>query len=234
MRLDRLLSHSSGLSRSRIKILLHHGAVCVDGTPVREAGMLVQAAHRITLEGQAVDWPCERYVMLHKPSGYVCSTEEAGHPLVASLVDALWAPKLHSAGRLDVDTTGLVLLTTDGQWSHALTSPRRACFKTYLVTVKHPLHSDLVERFATGLLLNGEAKPTLPAQLTVLDTHTARVSLSEGRYHQVKRMFAACSNRVEALHREAIGALQLDTALAPGQWRVLTPSEIEQAVHGND
>jgi 16S rRNA pseudouridine516 synthase len=112
-----------------------------------------------------------------------------------------------------------------------VTSPRRRCNKTYLAGLKHPLADDVAQRFAAGLQLNGEAEATLPAQLQVLDPHTARVTLHEGRYHQVKRMFAACSNRVVTLHRERIGTIQLDPALAPGQWRELDHNEIRSFLH---
>lgn len=226
MRLDRLLSQVSGLSRNHVKSLLRGDKVQVDGHTVRDAALQVNALQAITLRDDAVEWPRDRYVMLYKPDGYVCSTAEGAYPLVASLVDMPWAAHLHSAGRLDADSTGLVLLTTDGQWSHALTSPRRQCVKSYLVTVKHPLQPDVVQRFAAGLVLNDDPQPTLPAQLELLNTHTARVQITEGRYHQVKRMFAACSNRVVTLHREAIGHLVLDAALHPGQWRELTTAEI--------
>ena len=225
LRLDRLLSQASGLSRSQVKGIVISGLVQVDGAVVRDAGFSVRATQQVLLDGEAVEWPRERYVMLHKPVGYVCSTDEPGHPLVADLIDAPWAQRLHSAGRLDVDSTGLVLLTSDGQWSHALTSTRRGCVKTYRVQVKHPLDASLKQRFADGVVLRDEAKPTLPAVLDLLDSHTARVRISEGRYHQVKRMFAACGNRVEALHREAIGNLALDPQLQPGEWRELTPHE---------
>ena len=226
MRLDRLLSQVSGLSRNHVKSLLRGDNVQVDGVTVRDAALQVNAMQAITLRDEVVEWPRERYVMLHKPDGYVCSTAEGAYPLVASLVDTPWAARLHSAGRLDADSTGLVLLTTDGQWSHALTSPRRQCVKSYVVTVKHPLQPELVQRFATGLVLNDDPQPTLPAQLELLDSHTARVHITEGRYHQVKRMFAACSNRVVTLHREAIGHLVLDAALQSGQWRELTAAEV--------
>ncbi len=226
MRLDRFVSHCAGLSRSQVRKLLHADCVAVDAAPVRDPAFSVTEHTVVTLHGAVLPWPRQRYVMLNKPAGYVCSTEDAEHPLVGSLIAQAWAGTLHTAGRLDVDTTGLVLLTSDGEWSHALTSPRRACFKTYLVGTKHPLGEDLVQRFANGLLLKGEDKPTLPARLTLLDNRTARVEVQEGRYHQVKRMFAACSNRVESLHREAIGAIRLDPLLQPGQWRELSAAEI--------
>lgn len=227
LRLDKLLSQSTGLSRSQVKAIVHSDVVQVDGTVVRDTGLIVQATQEVLLDGDVIEWPRERYVMLHKPAGYVCSTDEPGHPLVAELIEAPWAAKLHSAGRLDSDSTGLVLLTSDGQWSHALTSPRRGCVKTYTLRVKHPLEPSLIQRFAEGIVLCDEAKPTLPAELEILDPHSARVRISEGRYHQVKRMFAACGNRVEALHRDAIGTLVLDAQLQPGEWRELTQQEVE-------
>ncbi len=226
MRLDRFLAHSSGMSRNQVKVLLHSGEVLIDGEPARNSGLQVGAHNHITLAGAVLAWPRHYYVMLHKPLGYVCSTEESAHPLVASLIDHPWAANLHSAGRLDADTTGLVLLTSDGNWSHDLTSPRRVCDKTYLVGVKHPLQPELVQRFAEGVVLNDDPKPTRPAQLVLLDSLTARVTVHEGRYHQVRRMFAACSNRVETLHRESIGTIKLDAALPPGQWRELTAEEV--------
>lgn len=231
LRLDRFLAHASGLSRSQVRKLLKGGAVTVDGVACTDADLDVSARHRISLEDNVLEWPRARYVMLHKPVGYVCSHEDANHPLVTSLINTPWADGMHSAGRLDVDTTGLVLLTNDGEWSHRVTSPRRHCDKTYVAGLKHPLAADAAQRFAAGLMLNGEEQPTLPAQLEQLDPHTARVTLHEGRYHQVKRMFAACSNRVATLHRERIGAIQLDPALAPGQWRELDNDEIRSFMH---
>jgi 16S rRNA pseudouridine516 synthase len=231
LRLDRFLAHASEQSRSQVRKLLKAGAVTVDGVACADAERDINAQHRVTLDGAVLEWPRARYVMLHKPEGYVCSQEDANHPLVTSLLATPWAESLHSAGRLDVDTTGLVLLTNDGDWSHRVTSPRRRCNKTYLAGLKHPLADDVAQRFAAGLQLNGEAEATLPAQLQVLDPHTARVTLHEGRYHQVKRMFAACSNRVVTLHRERIGTIQLDPALAPGQWRELDHNEIRSFLH---
>jgi 16S rRNA pseudouridine516 synthase len=227
LRLDRLLAESTGCSRSQARSLLLRSAVSVEGRTVRDAGFLVTPQCRVALEGSAVEWPREHYLMLHKPAGYECSSKSALHPLVSSLVPAPLGSRLHCAGRLDVDTTGLVLLTTDGQFSHAVTSPRRACLKTYLVTVRHPLDSTVPQRFAGGLQLRDEPRPTLPARLELLGPLQARLWLAEGRYHQVKRMFAACGNRVEVLHREAIGAVRLDPALAAGQWRELTADEVE-------
>lgn len=226
MRLDRFVSHCASLSRSQVRKLLHADCITVDGVAERDPARSISPNNVVALHGTLLPWPRSHYVMLNKPAGFECSTEAIAHPLVGSLIDQNWAGSLHTAGRLDVDSTGLVLLTDDGAWSHALTSPRRNCFKTYLVGTKHPLTDAIVPQFAAGLLLNGEDKPTLPAQVEILDTRIARVRVQEGRYHQVKRMFAACSNRVESLHREAIGAIVLDALLQPGQWRELTDSEI--------
>lgn len=225
VRLDRFLAHATGLSRSEVRKLLRADAVSVDGGVVRDPALAVRVDQVISLDDVELEWPGARYVMLHKPIGYVCSAADSHHPSVTELVEEPWAESLHSAGRLDVDTTGLVLLTNDGQWSHRLTSPRSQCTKTYVATLRDPLSDSIAARFARGMLLEGESHPTLPARLDVLDSHTARVELQEGRYHQVKRMFAACGNHVEALHRESIGAIKLDPALEPGQWRALTDDE---------
>jgi len=209
-----------------VRKLLRADAVCVDGSVVRDPALAVRADQAISLDDALLDWPGARYVMLHRPAGYVCSAADTHHPSVTELVEEPWAESLHSAGRLDVDTTGLVLLTNDGQWSHRLTSPRSQCSKAYIATLRDPLGDNITARFARGMLLEGESRPTLPARLEQLDTHTARVELQEGRYHQVKRMFAACGNHVEALHRERIGTLVLDATLEPGEWRALTEDEV--------
>jgi 16S rRNA pseudouridine516 synthase len=169
--------------------------------------------------------------MLHKPLGVVCSTTDALHTPIHRLVNTPFAKDLHAAGRLDADSTGLVLLTNDGDWSHRLTSPRRHCDKSYLVTLDAPLDPTLAARFTAGITLNDDPTPTLPAQLDALDAHHARVILREGRYHQVRRMFAAVGNHVTALHRERIGSLLLDPALAPGHWRELSAAEVEALRH---
>jgi 16S rRNA pseudouridine516 synthase len=135
--------------------------------------------------------------------------------------------QLHVAGRLDIDTSGLVLLSDDGNWSHRITAPRHKCPKRYRVTLAAPLDPAAVEQFAAGLTLRNEAKKTKPATLEILTPTEVRLTIGEGKYHQVKRMFAAIGNHVVALHREAIGALQLDESLAPGEYRPLSEAERE-------
>jgi 16S rRNA pseudouridine516 synthase len=231
MRLDRFLSHSTGLSRSRAKGLIIREQVRIDGVVARDPALTVSADQSIQLDGQELSWPRSYYVMLHKPLGVVCSTTDPVHTPVHQLVDKPFAKDLHAAGRLDADSTGLVLLTSDGAWSHRLTSPRRHCDKSYLVTLERPLEPALIARFAAGITLNDDPTPTLPAQLEPLGEYQARVVLREGRYHQVRRMFAACGNHVSALHRERIGPLMLDPALAPGQWRELSAAEVDALRH---
>jgi len=226
MRLDKFIAHSAGLSRTDVKRLLRRDLVTVNGSVVRDPTTSISPEHSVLLDDELLRWPQHRYLMLNKPQGYVCSTDDASNPVVHGLVDEVWAEGLHCAGRLDTDTTGLVLMTDDGDWSHAVTSPKKHCIKTYYVELKYPLTDDIVEKFAHGLMLNGESKPTLPAQLEILDTLKARVRISEGRYHQIKRMFAACSNRVERLHREAVGAIVLDSNLKTGEWRELSDHEV--------
>lgn len=167
-----------------------------------------------------------RYFMLNKPEGYVCSTDDPINPTILYFIDEPVAEKLHAAGRLDMDTTGLVLLTDDGQWSHRVTSPKHHCEKAYLVTLAHPLAADTAEQFTAGVQLHGEKHLTKPAALEVIDEHQVRLTISEGRYHQVKRMFAAVGNHVVALHRERIGEIALDPTLEPGEYRALTEQEV--------
>lgn len=227
MRLDRYVSQAAGLSRAAVRTLLRRGAVSVDGVVVKSADLHVPPAGRVELEGQVLILPGPRYFMLNKPLDVVCSTSDAGHLTVLALLHEPRRELLHPVGRLDRDSTGLVLLTDDGQWSHGITAPRRHRDKIYRATLAEPLAEEAVERFAAGILLKGEDKPTLPARLEILAPTVARVTVQEGRYHQVRRMFAALGNHVTALHREAVGDVSLDPALAPGEYRALRADEVE-------
>lgn len=181
----------------------------------------------IYYEDQKLEWVEEgQYFMLYKPQGYICSHDDGEYPTVFQFFDYPLMTKLHTAGRLDVDTTGLVLLTDDGKWSHRITSPKHHCEKTYLVTLADPVEDFYAQRLAEGILLRGEKEPTLPAQLEILDDYNVNLTISEGRYHQVKRMFAALGNKVEALHRWRIGDVVLDERLEEGEFRSLTSEEI--------
>jgi len=226
MRLDKYLAKATGLSRKEVKRLLHADEVRVNGEPERDPARHILDGDSVELDGLEMDKPEPRYLMLNKPEGVVCANDDPTHPTVLSLVELPRAEEMHIAGRLDIDATGLVLLTDDGKWSHRATSPRHKTDKVYHVTTADPIPADAVERFARGIKLNNEPFPTKPAQLTLLGAAEARVVLHEGRYHQVKRMFAALGNRVTGLHRESIGAIALDENLFPGEYRALTDDEI--------
>jgi 16S rRNA pseudouridine516 synthase len=228
MRLDKFLSQQLGISRALVIRELRAKRVKVDGEIIKQGSFILLPQHEIRFDDnvlQQIIGP--RYFMLHKPQGYVCSTEDPDHPTVLYFMNEPVPDKLHAAGRLDIDTTGLVLMTDDGQWSHWITSPKHHCEKTYRVTLEAPLAEDTAARFAEGVMLNGEKLPTRPASIEVLSEQDVRVTISEGRYHQVKRMFAATGNHVVALHRERVGGIVLDAQLQPGEYRPLTRQEID-------
>lgn len=189
--------------------------------------MKVSAEDEIYFEEMRLSWiAAGQYLMLNKPQGYICSNDDGDYPTIYQLIGYPLASKLHSAGRLDVDTTGLVLLTDDGQFSHRITSPKHHCEKTYLVTLADPVEEHYQQHFEQGILLRGEKIPTKPAKLEVIDDYNVNLTISEGRYHQVKRMFAALGNKVVALHRWKIGELELDPNLLEGEFRPLNEQEI--------
>lgn len=230
MRLDKFVAHTSPHSRAEVRRLAHAGRLCVNGLAVKDPGTALRAGDVVTLDGAVLSLRGPRYFMLHKPLDVVSATEDGQHRTVLDLLAGEPRDGLHVAGRLDIDTTGLVLITDDGQWSHRVKAPGRH-FKRYRVRTARPIAASAAEQFAAGLALRGEEdQPTLPAKLEILDEQEALVWLQEGRYHQVRRMFAALGNHVEALHREAVAGIELDTALAPGQWRALSPAEITLGV----
>ncbi|SHF73843.1 16S rRNA pseudouridine516 synthase [Modicisalibacter ilicicola DSM 19980] len=230
MRLDKFLSETTDLSRSLAKKALHRQEVSVDGQITRNPATQVDESSDVRWQGEPLELTGLRYLMLYKPLGVECTTRPGHYQTVLELIDLPNVDRLHPVGRLDVDTTGLVLLTDDGQWSHRVTSPKRRCAKTYVATLAEPLDAEAgeraVEAFARGLQLEGEDKPTRPAELTLLSPREVRLAIVEGKYHQVRRMFAAIGNRVETLHREAIGPLRLDPDLEPGECRFLRAEEI--------
>ncbi|MEN9420426.1 MAG: ribosomal small subunit pseudouridine synthase RsuA [Pseudomonadota bacterium] len=180
----------------------------------------------LVLEVEGRPWPFHAHalVMLHKPAGYECSTRPRHHPSVLSLLPApLRLRGVQPVGRLDEDTTGLLLLTDDGPLIHRLTSPKQHVPKVYEVRTRHPVDAAVAERLCAGVVLDDDPAPVRAAACEATGAHALRLTLTEGRYHQVKRMVAAVGNRVEALHRSAFGALTLPEDLSPGQWRWLAP-----------
>lgn len=226
MRLDKFIGQVTELSRRQIHLLLKQGAVKVNAELASNASVHLQASDLVTLDDEPLLATQLRYLMLHKPLGYVCANSDSEHPTVLDLLDLPGKNSLQIVGRLDLDTTGLVLLTDDGQWNHRITSPKNDCAKVYRITTAEPIKPSTETLFAEGVLLHSEKKPTRPAQLELLGSSEARLTIHEGKYHQVKRMFAATGNRVVTLHRERIGEIQLDGALGAGQYRFLTPTEI--------
>ncbi|MFU2080774.1 16S rRNA pseudouridine(516) synthase RsuA [Avibacterium endocarditidis] len=227
MRLDKFLAEQTGLTRSQANKALRQSAVQINGKIEKSGATKVSAEDEIYFDGERLTWfEAGHYIMLNKPQGYVCSNDDGDYPTIYQFFDYPLASKLHSAGRLDVDTTGLVLLTDDGQWSHRITSPKHHCEKTYLVTLADPVENHYQQACAEGILLRGEKHPTKPAKLEIIDDYNVNLTLSEGRYHQVKRMFAALGNKVIGLHRWKIGDVVLDDQLEEGEYRPLSAEEL--------
>ncbi|AVM72630.1 pseudouridine synthase [Magnetospirillum gryphiswaldense] len=227
MRLVRLIANLGYGSQRDIRFLLRDGRVRhADGRELVESDKV--AHDDIRVDGEPLDPPAGLVIMLHKPAGYTCSSSDPGR-IVYELLPPRFMhrnPVLAPVGRLDRDTTGLLLLTDDGKLLHRLTSPRHHVPKTYDVTLDRPLEGTEAEIFASGtLMLRSEKTPLAPAQLQVLGPNQARLTLHEGRYHQVKRMFAAVGNHVVSLHRAGLGPLTLGD-LPEGQWRVMAAEEL--------
>jgi 16S rRNA pseudouridine516 synthase len=234
-RLDRLLANLGYGSRKDVQALIAGGKVVLDGKALKDVGTKVAVTpdlpDRMTIRGRPVDPPAPLVLIMHKPLGVVCSHKEDGERIY-DLLPKRWQirdPGLSTVGRLDKDTSGLILITDDGNYLHRVISPKRHVPKTYLATLDRPLNGSEGALFAAGeLMLEGEEKPLLPAELAVIDPHHARLTITEGRYHQVRRMFAAAGNHVNELHRERIGGLVLPADLEPGQYRILPAAEAEQ------
>ncbi|HZZ70406.1 MAG TPA: 16S rRNA pseudouridine(516) synthase [Phenylobacterium sp.] len=237
-RLDRLLANLGYGSRREVTDLVARRQVVLDGATLRDAGARIAITPdlpaRMTVSGQPLDPPAPLTILMHKPLDVVCSHREAGRS-VYELLPHRWRarePALSTIGRLDKDTSGLLLITDDGPFLHRVISPRAHVAKRYVATLARPLSGGEAEVFAAGtLMLEGEKEPLAPATLEPLSTTQARLTITEGRYHQVRRMFAAVGNHVAALHRDRIGGLALPDDLAPGAWRILAVEE-QAAIFG--
>lgn len=231
IRLDRLLSNRGYCSRSEVKSLIRSGYVLVNGAAPKSADLSVDP-EQVTFEGEALDPGEGLMLLMHKPAGYTCSRKELGEVIYDLLPERYSRrnPPLSSVGRLDKDTTGLLLITDDGELLHKLTSPKYKVAKMYEVELEGDLRGDEATVFASGtLMLEDEDEPLEPAELTVRGARSASLSITEGRYHQVKRMFEAVGNKVTKLHRSKIGELCLD-GLPEGEYRLLEPGEIQKAL----
>ncbi len=223
-RLDQLLSSLGYCSRKEAAGLVKGGRVRIGGEPATRTEQRVDAA-AITLDGLPLEAPEGLLAVFHKPAGDVCSHSDGDGPVIYELLPERWSrrtPPVTSIGRLDKDTSGLLLITDIGPLVHRLTSPKSDIEKEYEAEVDRDLDSSLIEVFASGsLLLRGETKPCLPARLEITGPRTARLAITEGRYHQVRRMFASQGWHVVRLHRSRFGEHELG-GLMPGEWRLLT------------
>jgi 16S rRNA pseudouridine516 synthase len=233
-RLDKLLANMGYASRREIQLLAKNGRIRLDGAPLPRADERISLSpdleSRLVVDGETLD-PLPGFIlMLNKPLGVTCSHKEAG-PLVYDLLPSRWRrrdPAVSTVGRLDKETSGLLLMTDDGALLHRIISPSRHVPKRYRATLARPMTGTEAALFAAGtLMLEGEVKPLAPAELEIVGPQEALLTVHEGRYHQVRRMFAATGNHVETLHREAVGALTLPADLEPGHLHRLTPAEVD-------
>jgi 16S rRNA pseudouridine516 synthase len=227
VKLDRLLAKHQSMGRTAAHHAIAAQRVRVDGHVVTDAQQEVDRFMRVELDAKQIQQP-ERalYLMLHKPTGVLSATQDKEHRTVLDLIEDSDKHTLHIAGRLDRSTSGLVLLTNDGRWSKRLMDPDSKVPKVYLVETHDVISPDAVAAFAHGFHFHTESITTRPAELVILDERRARLTLHEGRYHQIKRMFHRIENRVLHLHRERIGDILLPPDLPPGMWRPLTKDEI--------
>ena len=210
--------------------MVRRGRVAIKGTLCEDPFVELDIDGLVfTVDG--VDWPYAEFacLMLHKPLHYECSRKPKHHPGVLELLPIpLRERDVQPIGRLDEDTTGLLLITNDGQLNHQLSSAKRKVPKIYLATTKHPVEQELIDQLLAGVLLTDEPEPIAAAAAEKVGEHLLRLTLTSGKYHQVKRMVAAAGNRVEALHREAVGELQLPADLKPGEWRWLSADDLQK------
>ncbi|MEN3371713.1 16S rRNA pseudouridine(516) synthase [Dechloromonas sp. ZS-1] len=233
MQLERILQKHGFGTRKGCRALVRHERVAVNGEMCDDPFADIDT-DGLVLTVDGVDWPYleQATLMLNKPAGYECSRKPQHHLGVLELIPPQLRERgVQPIGRLDEDTTGLLLITDDGQLNHILSSGKRKVPKVYLATTKHPVDQAQIDQLLAGVLLNDEPEPIAAAAAEIADECLIRLTLTEGKYHQVKRMVAAVGNRVEALHRESIGSLSVPADLKPGQWRWLTAAELEQLVN---
>ncbi|WP_417699603.1 pseudouridine synthase [Pseudophaeobacter sp.] len=232
-RIDKLLSSMGYGSRKEIARIAKAGGIILDAASLLDVTQRIAVTPdlpaRMTICGEALDPLAHMVILLNKPIGMTCSHKNDG-ALVYDILPKRWrsrTPAISTVGRLDKQTSGLLLLTDDGDLLHQVISPKRFVKKTYRVNLARPLNGTEGDLFASGgLMLDSETKPLAPAELEVVSTTEALLSITEGRYHQVRRMFAATGNHVVGLHRERLGDLTLPDGLAPREWRLLTGEEI--------
>jgi len=240
VRLDKFIGKSTALNKQQVLLALQTKQVSVNRKLITDPAFQVHENNHITLNTQTLIPRPFRYLLMHKPAGFICSNVDEQYPSVFNLllpehesgIDTanistqphLNSEEFHIVGRLDNDTTGLILITDNGRWSYHITLPTNDCKKLYRVKLSKPLSTEATKQFQQGLQLQGEAHLTRPAELSFVTDQEVLLAITEGKFHQVKRMFAALGNRVVSLHREKIGDIKLDVEV--GKWRHLSQREI--------
>ena len=228
-RIDKFIANYLNINRKQVRLLVAQQRIVIDGDIATRVDQLINKFSLIALDGQIIQQHSAHYLMLHKPVGVVCATKDQQHKTVIDLINEPYKHELHIVGRLDLNTSGLVLLTNDSRWSEALTDPKHKVEKHYLVTLANKLTTEYIDAFNDGMYFGFEDITTQPAKLTILDDYRAHVVLTEGKYHQIKRMFGRFRNPVVALHRQQVGNIVLPESLASGEYRPLSEDEILRA-----
>lgn len=223
MRLDKYICKSTELNRAEVSKVLQNHQVKVDDKTFTNGAVQVHENNTVTLDGIELRLRPFRYLLFHKPANTLCSNIDENYPSIFNYINIDKKSELHIVGRLDADTTGLVLITDDGNWTFKIIKPEAQCDKVYRVQLRDDLSEDAILKLGKGVLLQGADKPTLPAKIEIISSKEVLLTITEGRFHQVKRMFRAVGNRVKGLHREKIGQVSLDVELC--QWRYLTAEE---------
>ena len=224
MRLDKFVLKSTQLTKSEVVTQITKGNVFVNGAMETRLNCQVHEDNKIEHCGVLLVARPFRYMLMHKMANTLSANNDGHYPSLLTALEIKNKDELHIVGRLDADTTGLVLITDDGRWSFNITRPQSDCPKVYRVILAKPINDEAVSKIQQGLLLQGETKPTLAAKVDIINDYEVKLTIYEGRYHQVKRMFFAVGNRVNKLHREQIGNVMLD--IPEGQWRLLTHAEV--------
>lgn len=224
MRLDKFICKSTDILRPEAIMLVREGEVSVDGKVFKNEATQVHENNCVAIGPRILTPRPSRYIMLHKPADTICSNVDEGYPSIFRYIDVERALDLHVVGRLDVDTTGLVLATDDGRWSYNIIHPTKQCEKTYRVGLRDLISAEAILKLEVGVQLQGVESLTLPAKVEIVSEKEILLTITEGRFHQVKRMLRAVGNRVVNLHRQQIGSVGLDVEV--GQWRHLTIDEV--------
>lgn len=227
-RLDRLVSKHLEINKKNVRELIAQKRVLVDHKPASSTNIPIKQFTHVAVDGEVLQNNLAYYIMLNKPKGVVSATQDHEHKTVIDLLPYCFKDKLHIAGRLDLNSTGLVLLTNDGEWSRQLSDAQSGVIKKYRVRLEKPLSQEYIKAFSEGMYFPYEKIHTQPVSLKILSDFEAEVDLKEGRYHQIKRMFGRFRNPVLALHRVSIGPISLDPKLSEGESRPLEHFELSK------